>query len=718
MPSNTLARNLGVGRFNDLLLAGLVVAVIVMMALPLPPWMLDVLVAVNISGGIVLLLIALFVPSPLSFSTFPSVLLITTLFRISLNVATTRQILLNAHAGDIIDAFGRLVVGGSLIVGLVVFLIITVVQFIVVAKGAERVAEVGARFTLDALPGKQMSIDSDMRSGLITQAEALVRRRELVLESQFYGAMDGAMKFVKGDAIAGIVIVLINLLGGIAIGTLVMDMAFGDAVQRYSVLSIGDGLVTQIPALFVSIAAGIAITRTAPDDSANLGDQVAKQLGSQPRALLLSALVMALFAVVPGFPTFTFLTLAAVVGGLGLMQSRRQIAATATNARLEVFAAAREGEIAPVLLQAELAKGRPASAFKLDIGQGLVARVSAAGLDLALQRERSAMRELYGIPFPGLALRLVDTLDSQGFSVSVQDLVDTSMVVPEGMVLVLGHPSHEKVAALGESNEYPIPALLAPCSWVSASAASQLQVDGLEVLDAADIVARVVVRVMQKNSTAVMGVQEVRQLLKEIEGRYSDLVREAQNMLPLPRLADLMAALTRERVPLADLPGLLQAIVTEGPGGVADSAALYEAVRMALARGIVSRQMVSRPPNSENAVDTTAQIQSNRMQVVTLDTALEARLRAAIVVGPTGPSLALPPPVFEALHKALETAFEAGSARQVTTLLLPADLRRAVSRLLRGVLPRIAFISYDELLASDVQPDAVSVGLPAESLGA
>jgi type III secretion protein V len=232
--ATTLNPTMGLARFNDLGLAGLVVAVIVMMALPLPAWMIDVLVAFNIAIGVVLLLVALYVPSPLAFSTLPAVLLITTLFRISLNVATTRQILMHAHAGDIIEVFGRTVVGGSLIVGLVVFLIITVVQFIVVAKGAERVAEVCARFTLDALPGKQMSIDGDMRSGILSQAEAVARRQELTQESHFFGAMDGAMKFVKGDAIAGIVIVLINLVGGIAIGTLVMDLGFANAVPSCS----------------------------------------------------------------------------------------------------------------------------------------------------------------------------------------------------------------------------------------------------------------------------------------------------------------------------------------------------------------------------------------------------------------------------------------------------------------------------------------------------
>jgi type III secretion protein V len=685
-------------KYNDLLLAGLVVAVIVMMALPLPPWALDILVAVNISAGIVLLLIALFVPSPLAFSTFPSVLLITTLFRISLNVATTRQILLHAHAGDIIDAFGRLVVGGSLIVGLVVFLIITVVQFIVVAKGAERVAEVGARFTLDALPGKQMSIDADTRSGVITQAEAIVRRRELVLESQFYGAMDGAMKFVKGDAIAGIVIVLVNLLGGIAIGTLVMDLGFGVAVQRYSVLSIGDGLVTQIPALFVSIAAGIAITRTAPDSSANLGQQIGRQMGTQPRALILSSLVMALFAAVPGFPTATFLILAAAVAFAGFTLTRQQARAVGHLAQSAVPAAAREGDATPVLLQTGRAVGPVASAFRLELGPALADAVGAPGLDQALRHERTLLREHFGIPFPGLALQRVESMQPDSFAMVVQDLIDTAVTLPPGAALALGRPSHEKLAGL-TLIEGAVPALLSPCQWVPQDLADELAEGGVEVLLPAQIIARVVTRVMQQNSNAVLGVQEVRQLLREIEGRFPDLVREAQALLPLPRLADLMAALARERVPLVDFPGLLQAVVTQGSGGPADLAALFESVRMALARNIVARQM--------NPGDKT-------LGVVALDAEFEGRLRASLTIRPDGPVFALSPEVAEAAQKALLAGFEAASARRVTTLIVPADLRRASSRLFRSVLPRCVWVSHEELSASAMVPEVVaSARLPA-----
>jgi type III secretion protein V len=691
-PPNSLAK------FNDLGLAGLVVAVIVMMALPLPPWMLDILVAVNISGGIVLLLIALFVPSPLAFSTFPSVLLITTLFRISLNVATTRQILLHAHAGDIIDAFGKLVVGGSLIVGLVVFLIITVVQFIVVAKGAERVAEVGARFTLDALPGKQMSIDADMRSGVITQTEAIARRRELVLESQFYGAMDGAMKFVKGDAIAGIVIVLVNLLGGIAIGTLVMDLGFAAAVQRFSVLSIGDGLVTQIPALFVSIAAGIAITRTAPDSSANLGEQIGKQLGSQPRALLLSSVVMLLFAFVPGFPTATFLILAGCVAGIAVVLTKRLGGQYQAQRLVAVPAAAREGESAPVLLQSARPAGQTVSPFRLELSGSLVDSMGVVALDEALRRERNQLREHHGIPFPGMVLQRVETGPPNGFSMVVQDLPDTTVALPEGAALALAPAAHPAFEGLEEQSA-PVPEPLTPARWVPQDAAVALRAAGVEVLMPADIIARVVVRVMQKNSSAVLGVQEVRQLLREVEGRYPDLVREVQALLALPRLADLLAALMRERVPLADFTGLLQAVVTAGPGGPADPSALFESVRMALARSIVARQLL---PGETS------------LPLVALDPDFEARLRGSLTLRPDGPVFALPPAVAEAAQKALLAAFEADASRRTSTLVVPADLRRAASRLFRSVLPRCAWVSQEELSASGVPTEVVSlVRLPA-----
>jgi type III secretion protein V len=687
-------------RSNDFALATMVVGVIVMMALPLPPWALDVLVAINISIGVVLLLMAMFMAGPLAFSTFPSVLLITTLFRISLNVATTRQILLHAHAGDIIDAFGRLVVGGSLIVGLVVFLIITIVQFIVIAKGAERVAEVGARFTLDALPGKQMSIDSDMRAGLLTQAEAVAKRKDLMRESQFFGAMDGAMKFVKGDAIAGIVIVLVNLVGGIAIGTLVMDLGFSAAVQRFSVLSIGDGLVTQIPALFVSIAAGIAITRTDTDGPTNLAGQIGMQIGAQPRALGLAAVVMGLFALVPGFPSITFLSLALVVGLASMWLMRLKKTSAEVLSTVAVPAACRDGETEPMIIGKETPVGRSLSPFRLVFGEELVAEVSAQNFDKALAKERQSLRADYGLPFPGLILISSVKIGTRNFEFRVQDLMASGSEVPAGHLLALTSiPTSSAAAESGNPVGSAGPEVLAPCRWVGQSEAEGLQGMGVELLSPAAVVARVVVRVMQNNPASLLGVQEMRHLLREIEGRSPDLVREALAVLPLPRLTDLCAALVRERVPLTDLSRLLQALVTAGPSSAAEPGMLYETIRLAMARGAVARHL--KPGAS-------------KLPVLTMDTSSEEKLRSVLVQRVDGPVFGLAPQASLAAQKSLVSAFDSAAAATCDVLLLPADLRRAASTCFAGVLPRVSFLSRSELLICAIQPEIISaVALPA-----
>src|SRR5687767_1552013 len=352
-------------RQHDLLLALLIVAVIALMILPLRPFMLDTLIALNLSLSVILLMVSLYIGSPLGLSTFPSLLLFTTLFRLSLNIAATRQILLHADAGDIIFTFGNLVVGGDIIVGVVVFLIIAVVQFIVIAKGAERVAEVGARFTLDAMPGKQMSIDAEQRSGAISQDEARRRRRHLQRESQFYGAMDGAMKFVKGDAIAGIVITVVNIVGGLAIGVAQRDMSAVDALETYGLLTIGDGLVSQIPALLISTAAGIVVTRVASDEEGSLGGDIGGQIFGNARALAIAAVFLVGLAIVPGLPAVPFLVLAAVFGAMAWRLSRK--------------AAPRPGEAETVVAQKEAAretKARQAMVplvvpVAVDVGPGL-----------------------------------------------------------------------------------------------------------------------------------------------------------------------------------------------------------------------------------------------------------------------------------------------------------------------------------------------------------
>jgi type III secretion protein V len=307
-------------RYSDLVLVAGVVAIVALMVLPLPLWLIDVLVAANIASGLMLLLLAIYIGSPLEFSVFPSVLLMTTLFRLALSIATTRMILLRGDAGHIIDTFGKVVAGGNLVVGLVVFLIITVVQFIVIAKGAERVAEVAARFSLDAMPGKQLSIDSDLRSGLIDKDEARRRRRVLELESKLHGSLDGAMKFVKGDAIAGIVIIVINLLGGLAVGVMQQGLDISTAMSRFSILTVGEGMVAQIPALLGAMSAGLIVTRTTDDEhDRHLGDAIRRQITAKPRVLLVAGGICMMMSLVPGFPVGAFLGLALLVAGGGLV---------------------------------------------------------------------------------------------------------------------------------------------------------------------------------------------------------------------------------------------------------------------------------------------------------------------------------------------------------------------------------------------------------------
>jgi len=315
--------NAVIQRHYDSAIAALIVVIIGIMVIPVPAWLMDLLLSVNITVSVFILLISVYVSSPLKIAAFPALLLITTLMRLSLNISSTRLILLNGYAGEVISAFGQFVVGGNYVVGGVIFLIITIVQFIVIAKGAERVAEVAARFTLDAMPGKQMSIDADMRAGLITIEEARKKRRTIERESQFYGAMDGAMKFVKGDAIAGIIIILVNIIGGLIIGTVMKKMALGDALRTFTLLTIGDGLVSQIPALIISTAAGIVITRVASEeDNMHLGKEIGTQLFAQPRALAITAVLLAGFAVAPGLPALPFLLLSLLTGIVAVVVMR------------------------------------------------------------------------------------------------------------------------------------------------------------------------------------------------------------------------------------------------------------------------------------------------------------------------------------------------------------------------------------------------------------
>ncbi len=498
-------------RYSDLLLVAGIVAIVAMMVLPLPIWLIDLLVAVNIAAGLVLLLLGVYIKSPLEFSSFPSVLLLTTLFRLSLSIATTRMILLHGEGGHIIDTFGKTVAGGNLVVGLVVFLIITVVQFIVIAKGAERVAEVAARFSLDAMPGKQLSIDSDLRSGLIDKDDARRRRRTLELESKLHGSLDGAMKFVKGDAIAGIVIIAINLIGGLAVGVMMQGLDMSTAITRYSILTIGDGMVAQIPALLGAMSAGLIVTRTSDEDDRHLGDSIRKQLGAKPRVLMVASGICLLLMFVPGFPKPIFAALAFAFAVCGAM-------------------------LTPALTRRLRNLRHPAV-------QGLVRRLdSPAAITMtALPQQRPSVALLLRVP----AAMLVDG-NAHRLTVTLEEMLDEfqlglGLTLPR--IHVHGHDDSGIDHGRWELLAFEVPIAAGPLPEEPHVALGGLLRQAL-----------------QRNAPLFVGAQDTTNLLSRAAADMPDIVKEVLRALPLQRVAEVLRRLVAESVSIRNLRDILEAM--------------------------------------------------------------------------------------------------------------------------------------------------------------
>ncbi len=516
-----------IARFSDLFLVAGIVAIVALMVLPLPLWLIDLLVAVNIASGLVLILIAVYVAGPLEFSVFPSVLLMTTLFRLALSIATTRLILLHADGGHIIATFGKLVAGGNLVVGLVVFLIITVVQFIVIAKGAERIAEVAARFSLDAMPGKQLSIDSDLRSGLIDKDEAKRRRRTLELESKLHGSLDGAMKFVKGDAIAGIVIILINLLGGLAIGVLQQDLSMAEAVHRYSILSIGEGMVAQIPALLGAMAAGLLVTRINDDENdRHLGDAIRKQLGAKPRVHMMAAGICLLLAAVPGFPPLVFGLLAVVFGTAGVLLTPWGQDWMAQHLP-DLGARRRQPE--PSALKTAQPRVRPSVPLLLELPQPLLGDGGIA-VTRAIEAMLDELQLDQGLPLPRVALH--GRLGREGWR-------------------LLAH-------------EVPLS-------------------EGAQAGSDPQLLAEQIRQALRRNAGLFIGIQETSELLTRAQTELADVVKEVLRALPVQKVTEVLRRLVSEEVSIRNLRDILEALA-DASQREKDVQALTEMTRIALRR--------------------------------------------------------------------------------------------------------------------------------------
>ncbi len=666
-------------KYADAALAALVVLIVGMMIVPLPTPLLDVLLASNISIAVLLLLVALYIRSGLNLAAFPTILLVTTLYRLALNVSSTRLILLQADAGRVIQSFGDFVVRGNYVVGAVVFLILTLIQFIVVAKGSERVAEVGARFTLDAMPGKQMSIDAELRSGSISQDEARRRRSVLQRETEFYGAMDGAMKFVKGDAIAGIVITVINILGGLAIGIGMHDMSALDALQTYGLLTIGDGLVSQIPSLLISTAAGLVVTRVSSEDAeSSLGTDVASQIFGNPKALTIASVFLVALAIVPGLPAFPFLVLASVF----FVVSRRLVMrAPRDEHERESHVVTREVARETRAKRAMVPIVVPVS---IDVGPGLAESVlDDLGGGTLLERDVPNLRdELFlelGIVLPGVRARPAPHLATGTYVISIQEVPAGAGTLEPGRLSALTPAGPlASLGVIGEEATDPVTG--ATCSLVDETAREALETNGIACFDASQAIARHLGRAVRRRASDLVGLQEVQSMLDQLERAYPALVR---NVVPKPvslaLLTDVLRRLVEEGISIRPMREILEALATYAPNE-RDPVSLTELVRASLRRQITH----------EHA-------RGGLLPVYLLDPMIEDAVRDAIQRTATGSYLAMPPDMARDVIDAVKRECAAATAGSTVLLLTQADVRRFVRRLIEVDMPEVAVLSYQEL---------------------
>ncbi|MDR2503066.1 MAG: type III secretion system export apparatus subunit SctV [Deltaproteobacteria bacterium] len=672
-------------RHTDLLMVFVLVMVFAMMIVPMPTPVVDLLIGINIGMSFIVLMMAMYVASALEFSIFPTILLFTTLFRVGLNITTTRLILLNADAGAIIDTFGEFMVGGNFIVGGVVFLILTVVQFIVISKGSERVAEVGARFTLDAMPGKQMSIDADLRAGAIDMEEAKRRRDRVSNESSLYGAMDGAMKFVKGDAVAGIFITSINLVGGIVIGITQMDMSAGEAVQRFGVLSIGDGLVSQIPSLLISISAGILITRTGGESADGLGSQVGGQIFSQPKALALAGSLVAIMAVIPGFPKPQLIMLGACICGVGFVLLRLKREAASPSAQ-EAGREELNKTLASATGSAKASRAKPGEDFAptvpilLDVSTEMGASLSYDALNEELLSLRRALYFDLGVPFPGINLRGNAALPGLSYALLIHEVPVARGTLEKGMLLAREAAANLEMLSLEvRETEQFLPGV--PSVWVDGSKEALLTQAGIGCMSHPRILAYHLSLMLTRHAAEFIGLQQSKFLLDRMEAMAPDLVREATRLLPAQKIAEIFQRLVRERISIRNLSAILEALV-DWAAREKDIVLLTEQVRVALKRQI--SYMYSGGMNI--------------LPVVLLQPDVEDLVRKAIRQTSSGAYLALAPEHSSALIAALHRETDAAMNRkQIPALLTSMDIRRYVRRLIEPEFYDLPVLSYQEL---------------------
>ncbi|CAN7160449.1 flagellar biosynthesis protein FlhA [Pseudoduganella sp. LjRoot289] len=667
----------------------LIIMLLAMMVLPLPAFVLDLFFSFNIALSIIVLLTALYTVKPLDFMAFPTVLLVSTMLRLALNVASTRVVLTEGHtgaaaAGKVIEAFGHFLIGGNYTVGIVVFIILTIINFTVVTKGAGRIAEVGARFALDAMPGKQMAIDADLNAGLIGEAEARKRRSEVSMEAEFYGAMDGASKYVRGDAIAGILVTVINIVGGLMVGLIQHDLAFGEALKVYTLLAIGDGLVAQIPSLVISIAAGIVVSRVASEQ--DIGTQVIGQLFAKPQVLYITAAIIGGMGLIPGMPNLVFLLLAGVLGGSGYLMAKRTregaAAGRAATPEAEAAAAAAGGAApAPEQEEASWQDILPVDTLGLEVGYRLIPLVDKTQGGELLKRIKGIRKKFaqeVGFLAPPVHIRDNLELKPSAYRIALKGVEVGTGEAFNGQFLAInpGMASGTLPGLVTEDPAFGLPAI-----WIDAGLRDQAQTMGYTVVDAGTVVATHLNHLITTHASELLGRAEVQALLDHLGKESPKLIEDlVPKMLSLSTLQKVLQNLLAEGVHIRDMRSIIETLA-EHTVHTQDPNELTALVRISLGRAIVQQLF---PTGGE-------------LSVMTLDNRLERLLMQALAAsGPDGAGIE--PGLADTIAQQAQAAAAQQEALGLTpVLLVPGPLRTLLSRFLRRALPQLKVLSHAEI---------------------
>jgi len=664
---------------SDVFLAVAIVGIIVFMVIPLPTVLLDILLSFNITFCLTIVLVATYIMKPLELSSFPSIILLATLFRLSLNIASTRMILLYGNegtmaAGKVIKAFGGFVVGGNYVVGAIIFLILVIINFVVITKGAGRIAEVAARFTLDAMPGKQMSIDADLNAGLIDENEARARRMIISQEADFYGAMDGASKFVRGDAIAGVIITLINIVGGLAIGVLQNDMSFSHAAQNYTLMTVGDGLVTQIPALIMSTAAGIVVSRAGSNSA--LGRQIVSQILLQPRAIGIASAVLLGFGLIPGLPTLPFMILSAMAGTVAYLVSQSRKTGLVEEAAKKML----EEKAKP---PERLAALPPLDILALEVGYGLIPLVDAEQDGTLLDRIKSIRRQIaqdIGIIVPSLHIQDNMQLKPAEYSILLKgNEIARGELMLNHYLAMNADKSNMKIEGIPTKEPtYGLPAL-----WIKEEVREKAMAQGYTVVDLATVLTTHLSDAIRIHAHELLGRQEVQHLLDDLRNTHPKVVEElVPNLLPLGGVVKVLQNLLSEQIPVRDLLTVLETLADWAPM-TKDMDTLTEHVRQALARTITKLYQTS----------------DETIPLITLDQDVEKAISGAIQQTDQGSFLALEPNVAKGIMESVARYIsEFSSMNYRPVILCSAQIRAHFKKLVDRFIPNLVVLSYNEIL--------------------